>query len=59
MFIVTRNVYIYIVCLVAQSRRLFANNNHTDCCLLGSPVHAILQVRIPEWVAISSSRGSS
>ena len=25
----------------------------------GSPVHAILQARIPEWVAISYSRGSS
>ena len=25
----------------------------------GSPVHGILQVRVLEWVAISSSRGSS
>ena len=26
---------------------------------LGSSVHGIFQARIPEWVAISSSRGSS
>ena len=30
-----------------------------DCSLSGSSVHGILQVRILEWVAISSSRGSS
>ena len=30
-----------------------------DCSLPGSSVHGILQVRILEWVAISSSRGSS
>ena len=28
------------------------------CSLPGSPVHGILQARIPEWVAISFSRGS-
>ena len=28
-------------------------------CLPGSSVHGILKARIPEWVAISSSRGSS
>ena len=33
--------------------------NHMDCSLLGSSVHGIFQVRILEWVAISSSRGSS
>ena len=31
----------------------------TDYNLPGSSVHGILQARIPEWVAISSSRGSS
>ena len=31
----------------------------TDCSLPDSSVHRILQVRILEWVAISSSRGSS
>ena len=30
-----------------------------DCSPPGSPVHGIFQVRILEWVAISSSRGSS
>ena len=30
-----------------------------NCSLLGSCVHGILQARILEWVAISSSRGSS
>ena len=30
-----------------------------NCSLPGSPVHAIIQARILEWVAISSSRGSS
>ena len=30
-----------------------------DCSLSGSSVHGILQARILEWVAISSSRGSS
>ena len=30
-----------------------------DCSPLGSSVHGILQARILEWVAISSSRGSS
>ena len=31
----------------------------TDCSLPDSSVHGILQVKILEWVAISSSRGSS
>ena len=30
-----------------------------DCSLPGSSVHGILQARILEWFAISSSRGSS
>ena len=30
-----------------------------DCSLTGSSVHGISQARILEWVAISSSRGSS
>ena len=33
--------------------------NPTDCSPTGSSVHGILQARILEWVAISSSRGSS
>ena len=31
----------------------------TDCSPPGSSVHGILQARMPEWVAISFSRGSS
>ena len=31
-------------------------SNPRDCSLPGSSVHGILQTRIPEWVAISSSR---
>ena len=30
-----------------------------DCSLPGSSVHGIFQTRMLEWVAISSSRGSS
>ena len=30
-----------------------------DCSPPGSSVHRICQARIPEWIAISSSRGSS
>ena len=33
--------------------------NPMDCSLPGSSVHGISQARILEWVAISSSRGSS
>ena len=33
--------------------------NPVDCSFPGSSVHGILQARILEWVAISSSRGSS
>ena len=44
-------------CLVTQScPTLF---DPMDCSPPGSSVHGILQARIVEWVAISSSRGSS
>ena len=33
--------------------------NRMDYSLPGSSVHGILQARIPEWVAMPSSRGSS
>ena len=33
--------------------------NPMDCCPLGSSVQGIFQARIPEWVAISSSKGFS
>ena len=53
--------YIYIhtyvhSCLVTQS--CIISCNLVDCSLLGSSVHGNFQVRILEWVATSSSRGS-
>ena len=33
--------------------------NPTDCSMLDSSVHGILQAKILEWVAVSFSRGSS
>ena len=42
---------------VAQSYLTFCDP--MDCSLPGSSVHGILQARILEWVAMSSSRGSS
>ena len=43
--------------LRAQSCRTLCDP--TDCSPPGSPVHGILQARRLEWVAVSSSRGSS
>ena len=43
-------------CMHAQSCLTLCNP--MDCSPLGSSVHGILQTRILEWVAISSSRGS-
>ena len=45
------------VCLVAQSCLTACDS--MDCHPPGSSVHGIFQTRILEWVAISSSRGSS
>ena len=45
------------VCLVIQVCLILCNP--TDCCLPGTSVHRILQARLLEWGAISSSRGSS
>ena len=44
-------------CLVAKSRLTLSYP--IDCSPLVSSVHGILQARILEWVAMSSSRGSS
>ena len=43
--------------VIKSCRRLFCDP--MDCSLPGASVHGILQARILEWVAISSSRGSS
>ena len=45
-----------VLCLVAQSCPTLCDP--MDCSPPGSSVHGILQVKILEWVAISSSRGS-
>ena len=44
-------------CSVAKSCQILCDS--MDCSLPGSSVHGILQARMLEWVAISSSRGSS
>ena len=44
-------------CFVIKSCLTLCNS--VDCSLPGSSVHGIPQARILEWVAISSSRGSS
>ena len=44
-------------CLVAKLCPILCDP--MDCSPLGSSVHGILQARILEWVAITSSRGSS
>ena len=46
-----------MVCLCAQSCLILCDP--VDCSPPGSSVHGISQARILEWVAISSSRGSS
>ena len=45
------------LCLVTQSCLILCDP--MDCSPLGSSVHGILQARILEWIAMSSSRGSS
>ena len=65
---IAKNIYIYVcvciyvymyicVCFVAQSWLTLCDP--MDCSMPGSSVHGILQARILESVAMSSSRGSS
>ena len=52
------SIYLYVACvLVAQSCPNLCDP--MDCSPPGSSVHGVLQARIPEWVAVPSSRGSS
>ena len=45
-------------CMCAQSLQLCVTHcNPMDCSPPGSSVHGILQARIPEWVAMLSSKG--
>ena len=46
-------------CLQAQSLQLCPTLDNSMVCSLPGSVHGILQARIVEWVAISSSRESS
>ena len=50
---------ILIMCLCICARSYLAPCNPVDCSPPGSSVHGVSQARILEWVAISSSRGSS
>ena len=53
------SMYVH-VCTRAKSLQLCQTLcDPVDCSPPGFSVHAILQVRILEWVAVSSSRGSS
>ena len=51
---------LYMMCVCAKSLQpCSALCNPMDCSLPGFSVYGIFQARILEWVAISSSRGSS
>ena len=54
----TKQFNMYCVCKVNRFRHVRLCDT-MDCSPSGSFVHAILQVRIPEWVAMPSSRRSS
>ena len=56
--------HVLLQCMKVKSESKVAQlcpilSNSMDCSPPGSSVHGILQARILEWVAISSSRGSS
>ena len=53
----SRSTWLLLVCSVAQSCPTLCDPG--DCSPPGSSVHGISQARILEWLAISSSRGSS
>ena len=54
-------IFIYVCCLNCESVScsVMSNSFAMDCSPPGSSVHGILQARILEWIAISSSSGSS
>ena len=47
------------LCACVVSRSCLTLCDPTDCCPPGSSVHGIFQAMVLEWVAISSSKGSS
>ena len=49
---------VYIMCMYAKLLQLFLSlSDPMDYSSSGFSVHGILQARVLEWVAISSSRG--
>ena len=48
-----------VTCVCSVTQLCSTLCDPVDCSAPGSSVHGILQVRIVQWVAISSSRGSS
>ena len=53
------DIYIYTALAHAKSLQLCPTLcNPMDCSLSGSSVPGILQAKVLEWVAMSSSRGS-
>ena len=56
-FLSTTSILYCCCCLVTKSCPTLCNP--MDCSLLGSSVHEIFQARIPGWIGISFSRGSS
>ena len=50
-------IYLHCVCVFTQLYLTLCNPRH--CSPAGSSVHGIFPARMLEWVAISSSRGSS
>ena len=51
--------YFYLVCMHAKSLQFCQTLQPMDCSPPGSCDHGILQARILEWLAISSSRESA
>ena len=56
--IVQKSIMTSCVCMLSRFSRVWLCDP-VDCSLPGFSVHGILQARMVEWVAISSSRGSS
>ena len=54
------NIYLIPCECALKSLQLCSTlRNPVDCSPSGSSVHGILQARIPKWVAVSYSMGSS
>ena len=58
-WIIYLTMWVCVCCVCSVTRSCLTVCDPMDCSPLGSSVHGIFQARILEWVAISSSRGSS